>query len=73
VRKCLLVGFLAAQLRLAPVELGLAGGELALLGGDLGALGAHRRDDLAGTGAILGEPLEIRGQPVCLRLELGLA
>ena len=69
----LLVGLLAAQLRLAPVQLGLARGKLALLGGDLGALGAHRGDHLAGAGALLGEPLEIGRQPVGLRLELCLA
>ena len=73
VRGGLALGLLAAQLRLAPVQLGLAGGQLALLGGDLGALGAHRGDDLAGARALLGKPLEVGGEPVCLRLQLGLA
>ena len=67
------LGLLPLHLRLASVQLGLSGGQLALLGGDLGALGAHRRDDLAGARALLGKPLEVGREPVCLRLQLGLA
>src|SRR5215213_3341770 len=69
----LLLGLLAAHLRLAPVELGLTGCELALLGRDLRALRAHGRDDLAAAGALLGQSLQIGGEPVGLGLQLRLA
>src|SRR5215210_3334510 len=67
------LGLVAAHRRLAPRELRLARRQLALLRRHLGPLRAHRGDDLAGARPLVGEALEVSGQPVRLRLQLRLA